>query len=98
MNINVWFQIGVTWNLQPVAAEGFRQVVKNAEEDVYVTSGREGDHHPASLHYLGLAWDQRAGSYEDKEDMLDVLPGGDKNWDVIYYPKWNGFHIEYDPK
>jgi hypothetical protein len=98
MAIKVWIEQGVVWDLQPVAAEGFRQVCKYAmyvEQDVFVTSGREGDHSPNSLHYLGLAWDMRKKGFI-KEELLEILPFGDKHWDIVEY-EW-GFHIEFDPK
>ena len=93
--INVWFQQGTVWDLQSLAAEGFRQVVKHASEDIYVTSGREGDHRADSLHFYGLAWDMRKCGYT-KARILSILPGGDAKWDVVEY-SW-GFHTEYDPK
>lgn len=95
MSVKVWFEQGVVWDLEPETHEGFRQVVKSATEDIYITSGREGDHHPASLHYLGRAWDMRFHGFT-KEKLLAVLPGGDKVWDVVQYG-W-GFHVERDPK
>lgn len=99
--MNVWIQQGTVWDLQLSAQRGFRRVVKlfgKFKEDVYVTSGREGDHHPASLHYPGLAWDMRNGRAKkfSKDEVIACLPGGDKYWDVVFYD-W-GFHIEYDPK
>lgn len=96
MSIKVWFQIGTVWDLLPEVQEGFRQVVKHAKQDVYVTSGREGKHHPASLHYSGKAWDMRHSGYDTSQELYDVLPGGEQQWDVVGYT-W-GWHIELDPK
>lgn len=98
--MKVWIEQGVVWNLQPKAQEGFRHVVKlfkKHKKDVFVTSGAEGDHMPDSLHYCRRAWDQRNAGFK-KSEILKALPGGGKFWDVIEYPKWNGLHIEYDPK
>jgi hypothetical protein len=95
--IKVWIEQGVVWGLNYPADEGFRQIVKHATRDVYVTSGREGDHDPASLHYLGLAWDMRSCGLTKKQ-MYGILPGGELCWDIVYYPDWKGYHIEYDPK
>lgn len=91
----VWIEQGVYWNLLPIAQEGFRKVCAHAQKDVYITSGKEGDHQPGSLHYSGLAWDMRKSGYT-KPLLLYTLPGGDKVWDVVEYD-W-GFHVEYDPK
>ena len=93
----IWIEQGVIWDLQPVAQEGFRRIVRAAKKDVFVTSGKEGDHSPASLHYSGLAWDMRSCGLT-KNQMYWVLPGGELKWDIIYYPTWKGYHIEYDPK
>ena len=91
----IWIEQGVIWNLQPVAHEGFRRVIKLAVKmgcDIYVLSGAEGDHQPDSLHYPGLAWDMRTNGFT-KQVLLVALG---KEWDVIAYD-W-GFHCEYDPK
>jgi hypothetical protein len=95
MSIHVWFEQGTVWNLDPETHEGFRQMLRHANEDVYITSGREGDHHPASLHYLGRAWDMRHCGFT-KAKLLSALPGMDTVWDVVEY-SW-GFHVERDPK
>ena len=88
---NVWFQQGVVWDLRLAAHEGFRQVIKHAKAGVFVTSGREGNHHPDSLHYLGLAWDMRHCGYT-KDRLLEVLPGGGLYWRVV--SRADGFHVE----
>lgn len=91
----VWIEQGTVWDLQPEAQEGFRAVCKHATKDIYVTSGKEGDHMAGSLHYSGLAWDMRKSGYT-KPLLLHTLPGGDEVWDVVEY-SW-GFHVEYDKK
>jgi len=92
--MKVWIEQGVIWDLRPEAAAGFRKIIKAAKSDIFVTSGREGDHAPWSLHYLGLAWDARSCGLTKKE-MQKIL-GAD--FDIVYYPNWKGYHIEYDPK
>ena len=90
--IKVWIEQGVVWDLKLHAAQAFRRVLKAARQDVFVTSGREGDHQADSLHYLGLAWDMRKCGFTKRQ--LQKILG--KFYDVVSYP-W-GFHIEYDPK
>ena len=90
--MKVWIEQGVSWNLMYRAAEGFRQVIKAAKQDIFITSGREGDHRPDSLHYLGRAWDMRKSGFT-KAKLKRILG---KDWDVIQY-SW-GFHVELDPK
>lgn len=102
MAIKVWIEQGVIWDLQPLAAEGFRKIVAKAKKDVFVTSGREGDHLPHSFHYPGLAWDMRSCGLKRKEmlDILDDVGNGilGNNWTIIYYPSWKGYHIQYRPR
>ena len=93
--ISVWFQQGTEFDLEPEAMYGFRCMCAKAKEDVYITSGREGDHMPGSLHYSGLAWDMRKSGYKTKADLYAVLPGGAGDWDIVEYD-W-GYHVEYDP-
>ena len=86
--MRVWIQQGTVWNLEPKTAEGFRQVVKHASEDIYVTSGAEGDHRPDSFHYTFRAWDMRKCGYTKARLKKVVGP----NYDVVEY-SW-GFHVE----
>ncbi len=91
----VWFDQGVIWDPRPVAEDGFRRVCElffQKRKDLFVLSGKDGDHLPHSFHYVGLAWDQR-GSGISKAELLFVLGEG---WQVVSYA-W-GHHIEFDPR
>ena len=93
--IQVWFRQGVLWDLISEAHEGFRQVVKAAKEDIYVTSGRDGQHLPHSFHYTGRAWDMSKSGFT-KTRLLKILNGINPKhrWQVIDHGTW--FHIELD--
>ena len=92
MRLATWTRVGVVFKLKGKAAEGFRQVCKHATEDIFITSGIEGQHRIDSLHPLGLAWDMRRCGFTKRQ--LKAILG--KDFDVISY-SW-GFHCEYDPK
>ena len=92
----VWYKQGVLGDLQPVARKGLGQVAdlfKSHDEDLFVTSLRDGNHRAGSLHYDGLAFDIRPCDSIFVEDIKRVL--GSK-WDVVY--EGNHIHCEYDPK
>jgi len=86
----VWIEQGVIWALIPESQDGFRKVVKKAKQDIYVTSGGEGDHIAESFHYSGRAWDMRKSGFT-AVGLRKVLGA---KWDVVQYP-W-GFHCELD--
>ena len=89
----VLYKQGVIISLAPIAQKGFGRVAKlyfDNNEDLIVTSGREGTHMPGSFHFIDMAWDQRKGSLR-KADLLAVLGQG---WQVIEYD--THYHCEYD--
>lgn len=64
-------------------------------EDLVVTSIRDGNHSPGSLHYNGNAFDIRYSTAPIfKISELRRLLGSD--FDVI--PEKNHIHVEFDPK
>ena len=72
--IKVWHEQGIVWDPRPILEEGYRRIIAKAKKDVFVMSGREGDHLPHSLHYSGLAWDMRSCGLR-KAEMLEILKG-----------------------
>lgn len=89
--MTVWIKQGVVGDLQPVARKGLGRLAV-LFENLYITSIRDGNHSPGSLHYDGLAFDIRYGN-ASKEKMQAVLGTG---WDVVF--ESNHIHCEYDPK
>ena len=63
--------------------------------DFFITSLREGNHHPASCHYEGDAFDfKRQGVPE-----VDILRVCGPGFDVIEYSDSRDiFHVEWDLK
>jgi len=95
--INIWERQSVQGDLQPVMrkAQGRIASIYNYKgHPLMISSRRDGEHKPGSLHYDGLAedykdWDKHVSISEIKDA---VGPG----FDVIEY-EW-GYHVEYDPK
>lgn len=95
MTNTVWYKSGVAGDLQPVARKGLGRVARvyfDAGLDLFVTSIRDGNHAPGSLHYDGLAFDIKGQSVFISV-IAEVL-GPD--WDVV--DEISHYHIEYDPK
>lgn len=68
--------------------------------DAELTSGREGDHVPGSMHWKGLAYDITVRSYIIEANLLEmtkrVIERLGDDYDVILTGKT--FHVEFDPK
>jgi len=80
--------------LKSVAQKGLGRVAHAYEghgHDLYVTSIRDGNHSPGSLHYVGLAFDIQPGI--EIHLIKQVLS---PQWDVV--DEGNHIHCEYDPK
>ena len=89
----VLFKQGVCGKLEPIAQKGIGKVAQlflDNNCDFIVTSIREGNHMPGSLHFLGLAFDCRKGPFK-KSDIMAVL---DRPWQIIEHE--TSWHIEYD--
>jgi hypothetical protein len=77
-----------------------------AGRECWVTSGKDGRHSWASLHYSGSALDLRTRDLEIA--VIDLLVAALKgflgaDWDVVYHPyespeKPGHIHVEYQPK
>jgi hypothetical protein len=92
--MTVWIKQGVIGDLQTVAQKGLGRVAHAYEghgKDLYVTSIRESNHSPGSLHYIGLAFDIRPGL---DLDLIKTVLG--PQWDVVN--ESDHIHCEYDPK
>ena len=98
-NPNVWIKQGVLGDMSNPMRKGLGRVAKHYAAlglDTYITSIREGNHSPGSLHYDGNAVDiKRQG--QPVAIIRQVLG---QDFDVVEYSKSNGdiFHCEFDPK
>ena len=97
--MTVWYKQGVIGDLQPVARKGLGRVAdlydsfdSYINEDLFVTSIREGNHKAGSLHYDGLAFDIQLGGRTTGQ-IREVLGS---SWDVVN--EENHVHCEFDPK
>lgn len=94
--MTVWIKQGVLGDLTTTARKGLGKVetlYSSKGYDLYITSLREGNHSPGSLHYNGNAFDIRKVDKISATDIQNVLG---KDWDVVSEP--SHMHIEYDPK
>ena len=94
--MTVWYKQGVIGNLQQPARKGLGRVarlLKKHGEDLFITSLRDGNHSPGSLHYDGLAFDMHYPHSVTVQHIKAVLGPG---WDVVLEP--DHIHCEYDPK
>jgi hypothetical protein len=90
-----WYKQGVYGKLTPQAAEGLRKVeivYGNRDQDLFITSIREGTHGRGSLHPSGNAFDVRKGTVS--AGVLRSMLG--RHFDVVEHT--THYHIEYDPK
>ena len=93
--MTVWIKQGVRGDLQPVARKGLGKVArvyKSHDQDLFITSLRDGNHSDGSLHYDGLAFDIRPGIATVTELKMNLGP----DWDIIN--EGNHIHCEYDPE
>lgn len=96
--MTVWIKQGVCGSLSPPMrrCKG-RLVALYASKglDFYITSKREGEHHPASCHYEGDALDfKRQGV-----SLWEISNASGRDFDVIEYDDERDiFHVEWDPK
>lgn len=94
--MTVWYKQGVIGDLQQVARKGLGRVArlyKYYNEDLFVTSLRDGNHLAGSLHYDGLAFDVKGSSAATFVNMREYL-GPD--WDIVF--EKDHIHCEFDPK
>ena len=92
----VWIKQGVLGDLQPVARKGLGRVAKLFEtkgRDLFITSIRDGNHMAGSLHYDGLAWDERD---DVRFQLIEIREALGPGFDVV--PEKDHIHCEYDPK
>jgi len=92
----VWHEQGIIIDdLHPEMQDGFHAIKKlyyHKKRDLFVTSGKEGDHLMYSFHYDGKAID----ILKNGVSRAQVQKGLGSRFQVIDY-NW-GFHIELDPK
>lgn len=92
--MTVWFKQGVCGDLQAVAQKGLGKIAKfQSPNHLHVTSIRDGNHTPGSLHYIGMAFDLEYITHRDVKIYKKLL-GSD--WDVV--GERTHVHCEYDPK
>jgi hypothetical protein len=71
------------------------QLYERHNKDFYMTSIREGNHHVASCHYEGDAFDFKR---QGLQIHLIIAEAG-RDFDVVEYSDSRDiFHVEYDPK
>ena len=95
--IDIWERQSVCGDLQiPMQkAQGHIARLYNIKNHpLMISSRRDGEHSPGSLHYIGLAED-----YLDRDKILtkwEIVATIGFGFDVVEYP-W-GYHVEYAPK
>ena len=90
----VWIEQGVYLDLQPEMLNGLQKIrtlFMLEKQDLYITSGSEGDHQMNSFHYSGKAIDIRKAKGITKAKLQHVLG---EHFDIISY-SW-GWHCEHD--
>jgi len=98
--MTIWLKIDVQGDLQPIAAKARGKVARvytKYNEDLFITSLREGLHGDITLHYDGWAFDIRFPRHTTVtiivEEIKSIL-GPD--FDVIV--ESDHIHVEYDPE
>ena len=98
--MTIWLKIDVQGDLQPIVAKArgkVAQIYGAHNEDLYITSQREGLHGDITLHYDGWAFDisfPKHSSIQDVVAEIEEVLGPD--FDIIV--ESDHIHIEYDPK
>ena len=95
--INIWERQSVQGDLQTVMRKAQGRIAKIYNwkgHPLMISSRRDGEHMPGSLHYDGLAEDYKDPDKRvSKAEIKDAVGTG---FDVIEY-EW-GYHVEHDPK
>ena len=92
--MTVWIKHGVMGDLSNPAQKCLGRIANFLFPlDTFITSIREGNHSPGSLHYRGDAFDIRNNSSIKLKELRHAA-GAD--FDVIQ--EGDHIHIEYDPK
>lgn len=72
----------------------------NGQEDLTITSLRDGDHQEDSKHYQGRAFDCRTRNVEDADVLLriekEVRAALGSDFDLVLHK--THLHVEFDPK
>ena len=94
-SVNIW---GLQKEMQPVLK--WADVLwKEYDEELVITSARDGIHSAGSLHYYGLAVDMRTRyfePYEIEEIATELRNTLGPDYDIIVHK--THLHAEYDPK
>lgn len=94
--MTVWIKRGVLGDLSHEMQKGLGRVIdlySSKSLDFFITSLRDGNHSPHSLHYTGNAVDFRNHVKISKREMQEVLG---RDFDVVV--ESTHVHVEYDPK
>ena len=94
--MTVWIKQGVTGCLKREARRALGTIatyLSNLGHDTFITSIREGNHMPGSLHYDGQAFDFKHHSIATVESFKTILG---PNYDIV--DEKSHIHVEYDPK
>ena len=93
----VWYDSTVFGELTREMSKGFRvikELARNLNQDIHVTSIRDGVHSAGSLHPQGDAIDLWWNTIKMSLELVKKALGND--FDVV--DEGNPIHIEYDPK
>lgn len=96
--MTVWLKQGVLGSLETETRRCKGRLVafyRKKGLDFFITSLREGNHHPASCHYEGQALDFK------RQGLLwsDIVGACGPGFDVVEYSDQRDiFHVEWDPK
>ena len=95
-------ELGVTIEHLKRPMRRFLWFMEDLYPDCIISSTREGDHNPGSLHYADLAvdfWPITVHNNKIDEQILrDAVERrfGKNRYDIVF--KHNHIHVEYDPK
>ena len=98
--MTIWLKIDVQGDLQPNVAKArgkVHKIFKARNEDLFITSIREGIHGDITLHYDGWAFDIKFPKHSSIQDIVaEIKEVLGPDFDIIV--ESDHFHIEYDPK
>ena len=98
--MTVWLKIDVQGDLQPIVAKARGRVARiyfKRDEDLFITSIRDGRHGDITLHYDGWAFDIRFPRHSPVQDVVaDIKKELGPDFDVIV--ESDHIHVEYDPE
>lgn len=92
--MTTWYKEGVLGDLNPGIRRAKRRIEKifaKHNDDLKITSKRDGNHGPGSCHPEGDAIDFKYGKPSEKE----IIDTAGSNCDVVFHK--THVHVEFDP-